>query len=745
MSEMKDEKNILKQREINLLEYWRIVEKRRWIIAAFALVVLASCAFVTFTLTPIYTAKGTLLIENESSQSSQEDYYQTQYQLLQSYPLAERTVEKLGLAEKKARELNARMKNKDGRPVDPKNPAFKQELAESMMRAIKVSPIRLTRLVDVSYSDPDPDAAVATANALFNAFVELSIEKKNATAEQASESLTNQIKSIKNEIESSQQQLQKYGAEKNIVALSDKETTTIEKLAALNNALTEATIDRVKKETYYNEVKNLSADNIPETVGNQLIQRLRETYVNLNRDYQKKAETYKPDYPEMVRLKSELDTTRKALETETQRFIKGTYSDYLAALRREESLTDVFNRQKQEALQLDSNAIAYNSLKNEINNKKNLLESLMTKQNETGVSAGLKALGISNVHIVESARMPVPVVPSSPNKRLNLLLALFLGLFGGIGLAFLMEYLDNSVKTSEDIERCAKLPTLGIVPEFNPNTFNKGYRYRHGNGHESHLNKKEKQEANPAGETAEASATPAKESKIKAVELITHYAPESHFSETFRTIRTAFLLSSARPRRKAMLVSSPLPNEGKSAYASNFAVTLAQNNKKVLILDADLRNPRQHRIFDVKNVHGLTNYLSGDLELTSLIKGTEVPHLFLVNSGPVPPNPVELLGSEKMGQLLVSVKEVFDYVVIDSPPLLSVSDALVMAPHADGVILIVWSGKTPRESLRLAKEKLDQMNVPTFGVVINRVNLKELVYYYSNYNYRYGDHERERP
>jgi len=760
MNETKVGKNTLNRREINLLEYWRIVNKRRWMIAAFSLVVLVSAAFKTFTATPIYTATGTLLIEQEPNiltfreilkiESFQDDYYQTQYKLLQSYPLAERTVEKLGLAEKKARELNARTKNKNGRPVDPKNPRFKRELAESMMRAIKVSPIRLTRLVDVAYSDPDPDAAADTVNALFNAFVDLNIEVRYIATEQASEFLANQIKSIKNEIEVSQLQLQKYGAEKNIVALSDKETTTIEKLAALNSALTEATIDRVKKETYYNEVKNLSPDYIPESVGNQLIQRLREIYVNLNRDYQKKAETYKPNYPEMVRLKSELDTTRKALETETQRFIKGTYSDYLAALRKEESLTDVFNKQKQEALQLDSNAITYNSLKNEINNRKNMLESLMTRQSETSVSAQLKGSRTSNVRIVDPAR--APVAPSSPKKLSNLLLALFLGLFGGIGLALLMEYLDNSVRTSEDIERYAKLPTLGIVPEFNPNTFNKGYGYGYGHGHESRLKKKEKRRelesdvklmsekvANPAGETADASAKAVNESKIKAVELITYYAPQSYFSESFRSIRTAFLLSSARPGRKAMIVSSPLPNEGKSSYASNFAVTLAQNNKKVLILDADLRNPRQHRIFDLKNVRGLTNYLSGGSELESLIKKTEVPNLFLVNAGPIPPNPVELLGSEKMGQLLVRLKEVFDYVVIDSPPLLSVSDAFVMAPHADGVVIIVWSGKTRRESLRLAKEKLDLMNVPTFGVVINRVNLKELGYNYSNYYYPSSD------
>jgi capsular exopolysaccharide synthesis family protein len=729
-------------------------------IAAFALVVLAGAAFKTFTMTPTYTAKGTLIIEKEPNiltfqemfqiESYRDDYYQTQYKLLQSYALAERTVEKLGLAEKKARELNARPMKKNGQPVDPKNPGFKRGLAESLMGAIKVSPIRLTRLVDIEYSDKDPNAAADTVNALFDAFVDMSIETKYAATEQASEFLTNQIKSITKEIESAQQQLQKYGAEKNIVALSDKETTTIEKLAALNSALTEATIDRIKKETYYNEVKIASPDYIPETMGNQLIQRLRETYVGLSRDYQKKAETYKPDYPEMVRLKSELDTTRGALETETQSFIKGTYSDFQAALKKENSLTDVFNIQKQEALLLNSNAIAYNSLKNEIDNKKNLLESLMTRQSETDVSARLRGLRTSNVRVVDTAR--VPVAPSSPNIKRNLLLALFVGLFGGIGLAFLMEYLDNSVKTSEDIERYAKLPTLGIIPEFSVNEFKKGYGYGYGYGSRSKKKEMRRElesdgkfkvwrEASPAGETAGASAKEVKEGKIKAIELITYYAPKSDFSENYRSIRTAFLLSLAGPSRKAMIIASALPEEGKSAYCCNFAVTLAQNNKKTLILDADLRKPRQHRIFDVKNVHGLTNYLSGGLELESLIKGTKVPNLFLVNAGPIPPNPMELLGSEKMGHLLERLKEVFDYVVIDTPPLLSVSDAFVLAPHADGVILVVWSGKTRRESLRLAKEKLDLMSVSTLGVVINRINLKELGYYYRDYYHRYGDRE----
>jgi capsular exopolysaccharide synthesis family protein len=727
-------------------------------IAAFALVVLAGAAFKTFTAMPVYTAKGTLLIEKEPNiltfqdmfqiESFRDDYYQTQYKLLQSYALAERTVDKLGLAEKKARELNSAPANHNGRPVDPKNPGFIRGLAESLMGGIKVTPIRMTRLVDIAYSDPDPNMAADIVNALFEAFVDMSIEAKYAATEQASEFLSTQIKSLKKEIDSAQQEIQKYGAEKNIVALSDKETTTIEKLGALNSALTEAMIDRIKKETYFNEVKIASPDYIPETMGNQLIQRLRETYVGLSRDYQKKAETYKPDYPEMVRLKSELDTTRAALEAETQSFIKGTYSDFQAALKKEQSLTQVFNNQKQEALLLNSNAIAYNSLKIEIDNKKNMLESLMKRLSETDVSARLRGLRTSNVRVVDPAR--VPVAPSSPNKQRNLLLALFLGLFGGIGLAFLMEYLDNSVKTSEDVERSADLPTLGIIPEFSKAGYKKGYGYGYGYGYGQGGGKERKRKKEEIAEAGVEERKTGKENEIEAekkkpithIELITHYAPKSNFSESYRSLRTAFLLSSAGPSRKTVLITSALPSEGKSANICNFAVTLAQNNKRVLIIDADLRKPRQHRIFGIKNLNGLTNCLTIGAEFKDLIKPTTIKNLFLINSGPLPPNPAELLGSERMAALLSQLKHsvmAFDYIVIDTPPILAVTDALVVAPHTDGVILIVWSGKTSRESLRIAKEKLDLMNIKTMGVVLNHLNVRDLGYYYKHYHYHYRE------
>lgn len=764
-----NDKNVILPRQkekVDLLIHWRVIWKRRWLILLFAGVVFIAAAIKTFTSTPIYSATGTLLVEKEPNiltfqdifqiEALRDDYFQTQYKLLQSYALAERAVEKLGLAEKAAREANAAPKKNSGKPVDPKDPGLKRSLAESLMGKIKVKPVRLTRLVDISCSDPDPQMAALTVNTLFEAFIDMSIEAKYAATGQASEFLSAQILTIRNEIEEAQKKLNSYGAERGIIILNDRETTTIEKLGELNRALTAATIERVIKESYYTEIKSASAayipevkigsaGNIPETISNPAIQRLRETYVGLILDYQRKYAEDGPNHPETQRLKSELETTRQSLESETRSLVNAAYSDSQIALKKEQSLTAAFSVQKKEAERLNSSAIAYHSLKNEIDNKNRLLDSLMKRESETGVSARLRGLRTSNIRIADKAR--VPSSPSSPNKKRNLLLALFLGLLGGVGIAYFLEYLDNSVKTSEDVERTVDLPTLGIVPQFNEAGFHKGHGYGYGYGYGGKKKKPETdKEATAAGEWGD-EETPGKEEgrnvekekPITRIELITYYAPTSIFSESYRSIRTAVLLSSAGPSRKTMLLTSPLPSEGKSVNVCNFAVTLAQNNKRVLVLDADLRKPRQHRIFGLKNTHGLTNYLTVGAELKDMVKPTKVQNLFLLNAGPIPPNPAELLGSEKLAALLDRLKKEFDYILMDSPPILAVTDALVVAPLTDGVILIVWSGKTTRESLKAAKAKLDLLNIKTLGVVINHLKPRDQEYHYKHYHYHYRE------
>jgi succinoglycan biosynthesis transport protein ExoP len=766
------------EKEVNLLDYWRVIWKRRWTVAAFALIVIAVAAFRTFTVAPTYTAKGTLLIEKEPNiltfeeifqiETFRDDYYQTQYKLLQSRALAENVIERLRLPEK----IAAERKPKKGKPAqDPKEPAFRRSVIDSFLGRIEVKPVRMTRLVEVTFKDNNSQFSADAVNALFDSFIDMNVEAKYEATEQATEFLTGQIASLRAEIESKEKELQSYGAEKNIIALSDKETTIIDKLGDLNRALTEAQIDRVKKEAYYNEIRNVSPDYFPETLTNPLIQRLREDYVRLSREYMKKSETFRPDYPEMQRLKTELESARNLLEAEAKNLIKAAYSDYQAALNKEKSLEGVFNKQKQEAFQLNSNAIAYNSLRIELENKKNMHESLLRRQSETGVAARLRGLRTANMRVVDRAQ--VPLSPSSPRTKLNLIMALFVGLFGGVGLAFLFEYLDNSVKTSEDVERFGRLPSLGVVPEFSMGGFRKGYGYGYGYGYGHGRKKKERgskkknkkdqildlkiavktPKSPPAGggdgqkSGAGASSQPAASVKeaeppVRSIELIAQHAPKSSFTESYRLIRTALLLSSANPEMKAIVVSSPLPAEGKTATIGNLAVTIAQAEKRVLVVDSDLRKPRQHRIFGVKNLDGLTNYLTRGVELKDLIKPTHVPNLFLINAGPVPPNPTELLGSEKMDKLVKELRQYFQYILFDSAPLLVVTDALALAPHTDGLILVVWGGKTPRESLRKAREQLDLMKIKPLGVIINHLNIRDHSYYYKDHYYHqhyYGE------
>jgi len=724
--------------EINLMDYGLIIWKRKWLITILALATLAIAAYKTYSTIPRYTARGTIIIEREDPNilsfeqvfqmpsSWEDDFYQTQYKVLQSKALAEKVAQRLGLGVTMTAQNGART---EGSPTSAST--RRRSMISSIQGKIRVSPMKGTRIVEVGFSDPDPKFAADAVNAISDAFIEMNIEARYAATEQATQFLTKQTGILQSEIDGMEKQLQAYGVEKNIVSLGGKETTVGDKLAEMNKSLTEAQIDTAKKQAYYNAIKNASPDYFPETLSNPLIQKRREDYVALNREYQKKLETYRPEYPEMQRLKSEMDGAKKALETETQNLIRTAESDYQAALRRERSLEDVFNRQRNTAALQDSNSISYNSLKAQIDSKRNLLDSLMKRQSETGVSAQLKGLGASNIKILDRAE--VPLRPSSPNRNRDMLIGFLVGLMGGVGLAFFLHFVDNSVKTAEDVEKYAKLPALGIVPVFE-HSGRKGRELRKG----LPMSSLQSLPGTPSGSDANEEQLP----DVLSMDLITHFSPKSSFAESYRAIRTALLLSSTEDHPKTFVVTSPLPSEGKTATISNLAVTLTQAGKRVVIIDADLRKPRQHKIFNIKNINGLTNYLTSNIELRSILKETPIPLLSLINAGPVPPNPSELLGSEKMAGLLARLKDGFDYIFVDTPPILAVTDAIVLAPRTDGMILIIWGGKTPREALKRVKEKLDLMRIKSIGVILNRVNLEENSYYYKHHYYYYGEDQK---
>jgi capsular exopolysaccharide synthesis family protein len=723
--------------------------KRKWLIIITALTVLASVTLASFLATPTYTAVGQLLIDREPNilsfedifqiETFNDDYFQTQFKLLQSRALIGNTIDRMRLSENEEL-VKAAIGGGKVRPEDLKNdPRVRGNLINALLKRLIVRPVRKTRLVEATFSDHDPKFAAETLNTLFDTYIEMNVQKRYQATEQATDFLTKQIATVQAEIEEGEKRLQEYGNAKNIIALSSTENTVIEKLGELNKALTEAQIDRVNKETYYNEIVVATPEYIPDALTNPLIQKLREEYSRLNRDYVKKSETFLPNYPEMQSLKAELDTAKKGLEDETQALIKRAYSDFQAALKKEQALADVFNKQKREAFQLNSNAIQYNSLQIQIQNQKNLLESLMKRKSETDVSSRLRGLRTSNIWIVDRAE--IPSIPSSPNKRKNMMFALMIGLLGGLGLAFVFERLDVTVKDSDDIKKYAGIPMLGMIPNF----IGDGLKRVYGEAQD---------EENPKAEgRPEPARIPLQDRILNAVrrrkrespvgresmDLIVHFSPRSSFSEYYRSIRTTLLLSTTDAKMRALAVTSPLPQEGKTATVSNLAVALAQADKSVVIIDADLRKPRLHKIFRVKNLNGLTKYLTADMAIEDLLRATSIPSLSLINSGPVPPNPVELLGSEKMANLIDKLRKKFDFILVDTPPILAVSDAIALGPRLDGAILVAWGGKTPREALRQAREKLDAHKIKGVGVVINHVQMRDF-HYYSYYTDSYYEH-----
>ena len=518
---------------------------------------------------------------------------------------------------------------------------------------------------------------------------------------------------MKAKIEQSDEALQEFGSKHGIIStLDDKENITMRRLNELNEALTKAESERMAKEAINKQIKQDKGegfDTLPSIIENKLVQDLKQTHIQLEAQYMKLSDTFKPNYPEMTRLKSQMEAVQKRLNVEVNKVIVGMKNEYESTLRREFLLRTAFEQQKEKALEMQQKAIQYNILKREADTNKELYKSLLQRMKEIGVSA---AMNPSNVEVLDHAE--VPSSPYNPNARRNVMLAGLIGLFLGIVLAFFFEYLDNTIKTPEDVEQLVRLPSFGMVPEISSE---KRRRSHNGNGNSY------------------------------PVELVSYGHPKSILSEAYRNIRTSILLSFSKQPPKKIVVTSPNPLEGKTTTMINTAITLSQTGARVLIIDADMRKPRIHKIFNNgmgdkrKNGVGLSNFLSGHTNLWSVIHKSSLQNLYYIPSGPVPPNPSELLGSSLFREMMRALEERFDHIIIDSPPVIGFADSVILSSVSDGVMLVVLGGKTTREALQRAKDILLQVEAKILGVVINRVDIQrsDYGYYYYRYYYYYGD------
>lgn len=754
-----------REKEVDLLEYWRVIVKRKWVVVTFGGALILFVGIFSFLATPIYKAKTTLLIEEESSRIlSIEDefgyqrraldlrFYNTQLKLLKSKSLAERVARKMNLlsrpefgAGKKPKKsffaslkgfISPKRKSEDEglKSQIPLNPYF--GVAAAVQGGIEVSPISNTKLVEVSYRSPYPVLSADIVNSLAEEFISFSVEKRYETTQQASDFLSEQIAELREDLAAKERELQRYGQEKKLFFTSEKESTIVSKFAAVLDAYTQAQIDRINKEAAYREVKDLDVDSLPQFVNNTLIQTLKMDYARMKNEYEEMSKTFKSNYPKMIELKAKLDSMKEELKSEIKKAVDATESEYRSALKKEDSLEDLLETQRRDVVRMNSNAIFYNSLKIEVENMQRQLNSLIEMQKNTQVSARLGGLKTSNISIIDKAE--VPRNPVSPKKKKNLILAFLIGIFGGVGLCFLMEYLDNTVKGPEDVEELSGFPSLGVIPCLPPEGMKKKKRYGYYSKYKSSYSYSKEDPENE--ETLP---------DIKEIELINHLYPKFFISEDYRTVRTSILLSHAESPPKSIVFTSALPKEGKTATLANMAVAFSQLNEKVLVVDADLRKPRLHRIFKVKNIGGLSGYLTGKVSIEDAVQKTNVENIWLIPSGPIPPNPSELLNSEKMKGMMDELKRGYDVVMLDTAPMLAVVDGVIISSLGDSTVFIIQAGKTTRKPFLQAVEELKRAKAKVIGVVFNEVKAKGEGYYspyYHHYRSRYhyyGEEEEE--
>ncbi len=755
--------NAPEKKEIDLLEYWRIVLKRKWVLATTLTVIVVLAAIRSFTATPLYQATASILIEDPaSSMLNIQDllgtsgyygnnylgtYFNTELKLLTSRSLAERVAKRMNLPSRPeiasgrrggiglmtsfrrlvslnwlftlGRKAPAAEGGPAGAPRAPLNPYA--AYAFTVLGGLSVEPVEETRLVNVHYISEYPKLAADVVNSLVEEFVTYSVESRYEATQKASEFLSEQIAQLTDELQAKETQLQRYREDTKLVVLNDKESSVVNQFADVNAAFTAAQIDRYKAEAQYRELKALDVDSLPQFISNPTIQSLKTTYLQAKAEYDEKSKLFRPEYPEVVRLKARADGLRGDLQTELRKAVDAAESDYRAAQKKEASLQSLLDTQRTDVARTNNSAITYNILNTEVINKRNLLNSLVARQNETLVSARLGGQMTSNIKVVDRAL--VPGGPFTPNTRRNLMMALLLGLFVGVGLIFVVEYLDNTVKGPEDAEKLTGLPSLGVIPFLAPEG-----RKRNGGTGPSLTYGNDAPDPGPG--------LP----EVTEIELVNHLFPKFTISEDYRTIRTSILFAHSDQEPKTICFTSTLPQEGKTATVSNLAISFAQLEGRVLLIDADLRKPRLHKVFNVRNLVGLSTCLTGRVPVDDAIQKTAVDNIWILPSGPHPPNPAELLNSKRMRDLLAAVKERFDTVLIDTPPVLAVIDPVVVSSLTDCTVFVIKAGKTTRKPLSRAVERIRRGKADILGVVFNQVRIGRgsSVAYYQYYQYEYS-------
>jgi polysaccharide biosynthesis transport protein len=788
------------QEGFQLVTYWRIIRKRFWLVVGIAVLITTLTAIYMARKPNIYQSHAVVQVDLEQANpdlitsdrrapltNQDPSYFNTQLQLLTSESLLRRVIKELSLDSNKefqkvkteesvsvwrsmlkAVGLASELPKKGGNGVDEVSVsasttlASSEEIAEAIRLApyvdiikknLGVEPVRETRatfkdtrLIEISFRHTDPELAAFVVNGISEIFTKANQEKRTGTNTKTNDFLSNRIAQLQTEIKKGENDLvdltRKYG----ILKTENDQTIVLSGLDILNKQLLDAENERKNAEAEYMAVnkspeslkakaEELVARYTTERENNMraLINDTQKKIADLNALRNRLLEEYQPTAQEV----REVDTQIKALEDGIKKSTQNNQDDlekfrersagdllsnlrtkYLSAKAKEDKLRVSFNQKYNEAQGQNQSGVSLSLLKQDIETKKGFLKELVDKQRGNDVIA----VGTDNNITVAEIAIP-PDTPVAPRRLTTVLGALFLSTLFGMGLALFLEYLDDTIRTTEEIETYLGLPALAAIPRID--SLPKRRLLLVGGDEDG-------EKANPTSE------------------LLIHNDSRSSLAEAYRQLRTSILLSTAGHAPKSLLITSSLPSEGKTTTAVNTAISLAQTGAKVLIIDADMRRPRLHSVFNISNAEGLSTILSSELadkEILDVIEYDEESRLNLLTSGPVPPNPAELIGSEQMSNLLKMLQNNFTHVVVDSPPIASFTDGVLVASMVDGVILVVNSGKSSRQVVRRSRQLLLDIGAKIFGVVLNNVNLRsqDNYYYYQSYyhrdNYRHDDEQ----
>jgi capsular exopolysaccharide synthesis family protein len=718
--------------ETHLRDYWRIIRRRLWIPIGVVIVMVTLATIYNLRLPDVYEGVTQIVLEREDRVVNVKDlqinmaggddtqYMNTQLKIMQSPRVAYLVAKALDLDNNpdfipgfRPAGQNAQSQLLDVTHGESDEQADMQRLEtqiDVLLANVELKPERETRLVNIHYRHTNKDLARKIADTWAEACIQNNYETKEKSNKQAGEFLGRSIAEYKLRLKESEEKLLNYRRANQILDFGEKENTVSERLVALNQLLLQAETERKNAQLAFEMSRSIAdVTTLPEIQRDPIIQELNKKITELRQQREQLLVEFTPEWPDVKKVEQQLARLEGELRASHQRILTTAENQYRSALQKEDSLRKAFAQQRAETLQQNEGAITAKMYQQEIDTNRRMLDNLLESQQ--GVEISATGLLKPSVRITKAASMPR--APVGPKRGQNILLAALLALIGGIGLVLFLDYINNKIESVEDIDRYLRLPALGVIPILQGN--GKARRLLAGKGNK---------ELAPAG---------AGNSQV----ILTHVESNSSIAESYRQLRTALLLSSAGHAPRTLLITSSQPAEGKTTTSVNTAISLAQTGASVLIIDADLRRPRVHRIFGLKNNAGLSNYLAGDGELASLIQ-IAMPNLYVLPVGPLPPNPAELLGSPKMKTVIETLSANFDYVVIDSPPVSSFADSLILSSLVEGVIIVVKGGVTPREMAQRTKAHLQSVGAKILGIVINQVKLQPHdYYYYSTYYSRY--------